>query len=597
MKRPYLIIAILTTAIQSPTLQAQTSYSTIVSNDAPVLYWNFDEASGNAREIIPVILPPTVNDLAPVATATRVSHASLSDGLNLGNAASFFVGDYFIANNLAVPTNALRGAWMLEFWMRVQGSQEFQRNNYLMNFGGGPGNSPSVLYDYVGGAQPREGLEIFGGGGRSGVGPIIDNQEWHHLVFAYYGNGTNGVADQLDVYLDGTNAAQNVRATFFSSANAAMALTRFVVGTSSPQFAGSDGFEGNLDEIAIYDLSTLSNSIQVTSKASLVASNHFSLAHSAQSYTAGVLADSPLLYWNFDEADGNAQQLAPVTWPPVHDDLTPNGGAVRLSHASSHSGLALGNAAHFPVGGFFNIGQIIFPTNSIPAPWLIEFWMQAEGSQATQRNDYLANFGNNAPSVLYDYIGGAQPRDGLEMFRGGRSGAGAVVADSKWHHVLMAYYGDGSTGVADRFDVYLDGTNAAQNIRATFVSDLTLSSLSIGSSGAQFASGDGFEGNLDEFALYDLTGLTSEADVTTKAADIAARHFAAAQQPSLAASVANGQLTISWNSSATGFALESATNLTAPTWSTVNIAPTLTNDQSQVIIPVTNQFRFFRLRK
>lgn len=597
MKIIYLFITVLSVAAFRPALHAQTSYSTIVSNDTPILYWNFDEASGNAREMMPVSLPATVNDLAPVATASRVSHASLADGLNLGNAADFLVGDYFIVQNLAISTNALRGAWMLEFWMRVQGSQEFQRNNYLMNFGAGGGNSPAVLYDYVGGAQPREGLELFAAGERTGAGPVVTDQSWHHVLFAYYGNGTNGLADQLDIFVDGTNAAQNVRATFFSSGTAALVLTRFVVGTSAPQFAGLDGFEGNLDEIAVYDLRNFTNQLQVATKASQVASNHFNLAHSTQSYTQGVLADTPLLYWNFDEASGNALQLASVIPGPVKNDLAPKGGADRLSHTAASSGLALGNAAHIPVGGYFTIDQISFPTNAVSAPWLVEFWMQAEGSQEAQRNDYLLNLGVNAPAVFYDYVGGAQPRQGLELYSGGRSGIGPVVADANWHHVLLAYYGDGVTGVADRLDIYLDGTNAAQNVRATFASALALSSLSFGTSGAQFATADGFEGNLDELALYDLASLATENNVTAKAADIAARHFAAAQQPSLAAYLAGGQLTISWNSSAIDFALESTTNLTTPSWSPVNVTPIVADGRSQVTVSATNQFRFFRLRK
>lgn len=124
--KKHLFIIVLSVAALCPALHAQTSYSTIVSNDTPILYWNFDEASGNAREIMPVSLTASINDLVPAANATRISHASLADGLNLGNAADFLVGDYFIVQNLAVSTNALRGAWILEFWMRVQGSQEFQ---------------------------------------------------------------------------------------------------------------------------------------------------------------------------------------------------------------------------------------------------------------------------------------------------------------------------------------------------------------------------------------------------------------------------------------------------------------------------------------
>ena len=46
-----------------------------------------------------------------------------------------------------------------------------------------------------------------------------------------------------------------------------------------------------------------------------------------------VLADNPILYWNFDEADGNARQLAPVTVPPFNNaqnELVPILGATRV---------------------------------------------------------------------------------------------------------------------------------------------------------------------------------------------------------------------------------------------------------------------------
>jgi len=54
-------------------LAAPTYYSGVVSNDHPVLYWNFDEAAGNAKEIIPVNLPTNINDLVPVANATTAA--------------------------------------------------------------------------------------------------------------------------------------------------------------------------------------------------------------------------------------------------------------------------------------------------------------------------------------------------------------------------------------------------------------------------------------------------------------------------------------------------------------------------------------------
>jgi hypothetical protein len=571
-----------------------TSYSMVVSNDAPILYWNFDEAFGQAEEIMPVVLPTTLNDLAPFNTATRVSHADLGSGLKLGNAASLTEGDYFYASNLSVGTNSLSAPWAIEFWMQAQDSLEFVRFDYLMGFGTG-GNHPGILYDYDGGA--RYTLEAFGGGRSDGTnGPAIADMNWHHVVIVYYGNGDSGVADRLSMYVDGGLAAPDVRNTFTSP----ISLTQLTVGTSTPQFP-VDGFWGSLDELAVYDLASKTNESQVTAKAAQIAS-HYALASSSSSaelYSQGVLADSPLLYWNFNETDGNAHQLVPVSAQLAKNNLTPANGATRTSHASMESGLDLGNAADFSTyGEHFAIGTLSFPQATLPPPYLIEFWMRVKGSATTHpRYDYLANFANNAPAILYDY-NGENPNGGLELFQGGnRTGFGPSIEDNNWRYVLFAYYGDGATGVADRLDIYVDGTNAAQNVRASYGSSLSLNAgLVLGTSGGSFAVADGFEGNLDEFAIYDLSALTTENEVTSRATDIAARHFAAAPSVLLQTFRSGNNLVISWPGTATGFALEIAPVVNG-SWSAAGVTPELVNGRWQATITIGPDIRFFRLHK
>jgi hypothetical protein len=598
MKTNSLILAALQvcTALVLPwKAPAQGAYSSVVSNDAPVLYWNFNETDGPAKELMPIVLPTTLNDLSPSNTASRISHSSLGSGLKLGNAASLLVGDFFFTPNLAVPTNTLTGPWAIEFWIQVQGSTEFQRNDYLLGFGPG-GNFPGLLYDYVGAAAPRSSLELFSGGNRTGTGPLVSDLNWHHVLYVYYGDGVSGVADQLDIYLDGTIAAQGVRGTFSNP----ISLTQIAVGTSTPAFAGPDGFEGNLDEVAIYDLRDATDASQVTAKAAHLASSHYALATSSNNYSQQVLSDGPFLYWNFNEDSGSAKQLAPIASAPVQNDLTPNVDATRVAHSAIQSGLDLGNAAHFPTaGGYFSIGALKTPAAALAGPWLIEFWMRALGDvTGDPRFDYLFNFGNNAPAVLYDY-NGANPNGGLELFKGGlRTGSGPGVEDNAWHHVLFAFFGDGSVGVADRLDVYFDGTNAFKNIRSDFTASVTLAaSLFVGSSTAQFAAPDGFQGDLDELAIYDLTQVLTEAAVEAKASDIAARHYAAAQGvPALAISRTNDQIVISWKS-ASGYFLTSSPILVSPTWSAVGTAPTIEGGTARVIINLGAQNQYFRLVK
>src|ERR1700733_14868113 len=105
-------------AIDCQNVYSQTSYSRVVTNDSPALYWNFDEPSGNANEIVPVVPPTNADDLIPQDGASRVSYSDLGDGLNLGNAATFTLGTFgtcFTTHQLAGTTNA-PGPWMLEFW-------------------------------------------------------------------------------------------------------------------------------------------------------------------------------------------------------------------------------------------------------------------------------------------------------------------------------------------------------------------------------------------------------------------------------------------------------------------------------------------------
>jgi hypothetical protein len=202
----------------------------------------------------------------------------LQNGLLLGNAATFVKtsGQYYYTPVLSYFTNVIGPPWLLEFWMQAPDSgQVAQQDSYLWDFGPGGGNRPAILYDYVGGAQPRDGLEMFAGGTRTGAGPVISDQNWHHVIFAYYGNGTSGLDDRMDIYVDGTNAVQYVQNTFSSDLTMG---SQMIVGTSAPQYAAFDGFTGNLDELAIYDWSSMTNEANVTARVTDMAARHFAAA-------------------------------------------------------------------------------------------------------------------------------------------------------------------------------------------------------------------------------------------------------------------------------------------------------------------------------
>lgn len=517
-----------------------THYAGQVLADQPFLYWNFDENAGPAVQQAPLSAPviTTGNELVPMNGAAR--GPSLG---KLGSAASFDGFSYFELPALAAGTASLAGPWAVEFWMRVDGDNSGERQDYLLNLGNtGADNAPAFIYDF----KPDQ-LEAFHGP-RTDNGPIINDAQWHHVLWVFYGNEATGVADRMDAWLDGVNLG-NVRATFSRTLKL---NERLLVGAALPD--GVNGFEGSMDEIAIYDLGGLADEAAVTSRAQVLAT-HFAAATSAeaQAYADVVLSHQPTLYWNFDEADGNALQLAPIVPAPPdnsQNDLAPVAGAGRVEHAQA-GGLYLGNAADFDGDNFFRAVSLTSGRAALSPPWAVEFWMQVQGDNSDERQDYLLNFGtspggDNGPAFIYDYNA-----DQLEVFHGPRTADGPLVSDDQWHHVVWVYYGDEATGVADRMDAWLDGVNLG-NVRNDFGRSIKVNELLLVGAALQTGIG-GFEGRLDELAVYDLARFTTEASVETHLQGLVARHRTAALNPPPAALpplviTQNGnQITISWS--------------------------------------------------
>jgi len=257
---------------------AQTGYSFQVLQDNPTFYWNFDEADGaNAVDLV----RGQANDaLAPIASAGRENHATLASGLNLGRAATFNgVDQQFRATGLA--DGQMAGAWAVELWFQATGTgitpagTSGFRGDYLFNTGDAATNNPAVIYDFDSGTGDNR-LGLFGGGGRTdgaAGAPVINDSAWHHAVLTYFGNGVDfGVADRVDVAFDGVvgTVDRNNFQTVFRLDNG------LIVGDALTNNANA--FEGNIDEVAIYDLSGLGEA-QIAAKVGQLAA-HYQLAQS-----------------------------------------------------------------------------------------------------------------------------------------------------------------------------------------------------------------------------------------------------------------------------------------------------------------------------
>ena len=562
--------------------QQPTHYTTQVLADRPFLYWNFDESDGGAIQLAPLTADPVVggSELVPVGGAGRGPSIG-----KLGTAAVLDGASYFEAATLAAGKSTLTGPWAVEFWMKVDGDNSAERQDYILNFGNSPGgdNAPAFIYDF----KPDE-LEVFHGA-RTDAGPVVSDDQWHHVLWVFYGDGTTGVADRMDAWIDGVNAG-NVRSAF---SRAIKLNERLLVGAALA--GGVNGFEGAIDEVAVYDLSGLADEAAVEARAALL-STHHAAATSAdpQPYADLVLSHQPILYWNFNEADGNAQQLVPVVPAPPDNSrntLLPVNEVGRVAHAQA-GGLQLGHAAEFTGGNYFRAVSLDSGRPLLAAPWAVEFWMQVAGDNSAERQDYLLNFGtspggDNGPAFIYDY----KP-DQLEVFHGQRTDGGPTVSDEDWHHVVWVFYGDGVAGVADRMDAWLDGVNLG-NVRSGFGRSIKVNEMLLVGAALQDGVG-GFEGRLDEVAVYDLSRFASESEIEAHMQGLVARHRSAALNPPAAVPplviTQNGnQVTISWTGA--GFTLQQSATLTG--WSDV---PGGSTSPVTVTLTAETPAKFYRLR-
>ena len=218
------------------------SYSDVILSGNPLLYWNFNEA-GDTDAAVDLVGVEAGDNLAAEGNATRVASTSTAGGLFLGRAASFDGTQFskFYSGALSPATNP--DAWALEMWVRPQGADPGDRFDYLLESRGGGNNRPGLLFDY--GFNNK--VEVFGGGGRTEAGgATLVSDAWQHLVIGNFGDAN----DRIDFYLNGVAAGS---VAFASTLH--FGTDQIAVGNSVPGSPDFDHFAGQIDELALYDLS------------------------------------------------------------------------------------------------------------------------------------------------------------------------------------------------------------------------------------------------------------------------------------------------------------------------------------------------------
>ncbi len=249
-------------------------------------------------------------------------------------------------------------------------------------------------------------------------------------------------------------------------------------------------------------------------------------------YQDEVLADGPILYWTFDEP-GNTDNAHSLVDDVPANELVAQGAATRAASTTTSGGASLGRAASFngSSGTRFFAGDLARSDPPIDH-YAVELWFRADSSSAQYLTEVKTEGGtSNTSSLIYGFSSGE-----FEIFSGDRSGT--LVTTGAWHHLVIGHYGSAEP------QFYVDGVLASNTAGGDFDSPWAFGMIGIGNAAT---ANNTFDGLIDEFAIYDLTGLADTAARQAKVADIAAH-----------ASFTPPAANLSWDSTATSDRADSA---------------------------------------
>jgi len=264
-----------------PDRNTSTEYSKTVLADKPLFYWNFDELEGAAIE---QIRHQSNQQLYPMGRPRRSVHTAIGSGLALGRAADFSKAAGCFRSSL-LQQGTMPGAWAIEFWAQFTGDLLDHATQGIMDAGAesqyGRYN-PAILFN--GSSNDIGNTFIAAGCGYkpgnidhcTRGGPQITDHLWHHVLVVFYGNGSFGVVDRVDIIVDAVK--YTVQRHDFTSGFDMVGMLR--VGATQDDL--SETFQGRIDELAFYDLS-MSTVQQIEHRAMEIARRHIQIAKLSRS--------------------------------------------------------------------------------------------------------------------------------------------------------------------------------------------------------------------------------------------------------------------------------------------------------------------------
>ena len=235
-------------------------------------------------------------------------------------------------------------------------------------------------------------------------------------------------------------------------------------------------------------------------------------------YQQAVLDDEPLLYWTFDEP-GNADNAHSLVNDSPANELTAQGSATRTASTTTAGGATLGRAASFDgAAGSRFFAADLAPSDPPLTHYAVELWFRTTSSSSQYLSESYTDSGSsNQSSLIYGFGAGE-----FEIFSGDRSGT--LITTDEWHHVVVGHYGSAEP------QFYVDGVLAGNTAGGNFDSPWGFGAIGIGN--ATFANNT-FNGQIDEYAIYDLSGLGGTAARQAKVAAIAAHYSVPASSTEL----------------------------------------------------------------
>jgi hypothetical protein len=266
------------------------------------------------------------------------------------------------------------------------------------------------------------------------------------------------------------------------------------------------------------------------------------------------------------------------------------------SSSSAHHGTEIGGPTY--VAG--RIGQALQVNGTdqrvdAPDPGLIGNVPQSVSvwfNQDTRANKGMVAYGDDGDGHRFEVLVHSGVFAG-HFWGGGYDtiAGGPPYTTNEWHHGVITY--DGKTVRS-----YLDGRFGNQ---ADLALDIREGPLHLGSGEPDggFINFAYFNGRVDDVGLWNRELNPDEVEAIYSAG-LAGRDLETAAvsiRPILKATVAGGAITVSWPESGADFVLQTADNLSSPTWVPETTVPVVESGIKKVVVPMTGTARFYRLRK